>query len=196
MSSLFVSRLRLGLGIIALFAQSAESQQLDTLSIGIQQPVAGTASSLNAPSTFSLARTSLKWGMSGGLTAAGVGMVVDYALCKRYHADEPSYLFPRCFLPAGGGTATGWFGGAIVGATIGAARAARKRGCPSREATIRALAGAALGVVPGLIAVTRGPGKYPPENEWVAPAIALTVSSAPLLAGVGAAAAVITCRTS
>ncbi|HWL40441.1 MAG TPA: hypothetical protein VNO75_09400 [Gemmatimonadaceae bacterium] len=170
---------------------------MDTLSIGIQQPVAVAASSSNAPSTFSLAKTSLKWGWGVGVGAAGVGMVVDYALCKRYHADEPSYLFPRCFMPAGGGTATGYFGGAIVGATIGAARAGRKRGCPSREATFRALAGAALGVTPGLMMLAwGGPDKYPPENEWVAPAIALTITTAPLLAGVGAAAAVVTCRTS
>src|SRR5687768_17278491 len=192
MSSHFLSRSVLCPGIMALCAHSAESQQLDTLSVGVQPPV--SAASVNASSTRSLVRTSVKWGMGGGMAAASVGMAVDYALCRRYHADEPSYLLPRCFLPASGGTASGWFGGSIVGATIGTARAARKRGCPSREATLRALGGAALGVIPGLLMIAWGPGPYPPEQEWRDSAIALSVLGGPLLAGVGAAAAVVDCK--
>lgn len=189
MSGPFLSRLALALGVFASSAQPAGSQQLDALSIGFRKPAARVVASgpAVAPSTFSLGSESAKSALMGAVGAGSVGFMVDAAYCEQHHGDEPSILFGPCFFYTGIGTAGGWFGGAVLGATVGAARVARKRGCPYRAAVVRAIVGAALGAAPGLSIVARRPGKYPPAHT------ALVVGT-PLLAGVGAAAAVVGCR--
>lgn len=184
----FLSRLALALGIIASGAQPAGSQQLDSLSIGFRKPAAGFVSSGRAPvpSTFSLGRASVESALVGALWAGLAGLAVDAVYCDKHHGDEPSILFGPCSFYVAGGTAVGGFGGAVVGATIGAVRVARRRGCPSGAAVTRAIAGAVLGAAPGLITVASRP-RYSPGRTAL-------VLSAPLLAGVGAAAAVVGCR--
>jgi hypothetical protein len=114
-------------------------------------------------------------------------LLVDQAYCERHHGDEETFLFGPCFLYAGGGFVAGWFGGAIAGSTLGAARVAQKRGCPRNAAMLRAAAGAIMGSAPGLIVVAPRPGKYPPSRS-------VFIAGAPLLSGLGAAAAVIGCH--
>lgn len=189
MSSPFLPQLALGIGIIVSVTQSAVSQQLDSLSVGIhaQATLATAPPPEDAPSILFLGAKSVAWASAGAMTAGAVGFGIDSEYCQKHHGDEPVIFFGPCFMPAGGATAVGWFGGSVIGATIGAARIARKRGCPSRAATMRALAGAALGALPGLSIVARRPGKYPPAHTAL-------VFGTPLLAGVGAAASVAGCR--
>lgn len=189
MSWPFISRLALGLGFIASGAQPAESQRPDALSIGFRKPAPTVVASapVVAPSLFSLGNESVKSGLTVALLAGTAGFLVDYLYCSQHYGDERSVLFRRCTAYTGIGTAGGWFGGAALGATLGAARMARKRGCPSGAALMRAIAGAVLGAASGLSIVTRRPGKYPPAHT------ALIVGT-PLLAGVGAAAAVVGCQ--
>jgi hypothetical protein len=123
------------------------------------------------------------WAILGG----GIGSVADGAYCKTHHGDEPTIIFGPCFLYAAAGTATGWFGGSIVGATVGATSIARKRGCSPVSAIVRAFSGAMLGALPGIVLVAPQTGKYPSTKTAF-------ILAAPLLSGVGAAAAVANCH--
>lgn len=123
---------------------------------------------------------------AGGLGAGGI--LVDQALCESRHRGEENHtLFGPCFFPAGTATAVGWHGGGVFGATRIAVRLARRRGCPPRQATWRALGGAVVGALPGLVAtISRSDGRWRPARSAV-------VFSAPLITGAGAAAAVAGC---
>ena len=123
-------------------------------------------------------------GELGGLA----GLFVDYDVCKRHkRRGSGGLVFDPCFLYAAEGTATGWVGGALVGATYGAATGARRRGCPAGAAWWRAAVGAGIGGLPGALMAARRYQYLPPRRSVV-------LLSAPLLAGVGAAAAVAGCH--
>ena len=178
MSSLFLTRLTAGLGILVAGAQTVGCQQLTPLPVGFQKSAARANESRvgRSPSVLTLGGTSIGWASADAVLAGGMGLIVDDQYCKHHHGHEPDALFGPCFAYAGGGAATGWFGGAVVGATVGASRVARKRGCPKNAATGRALAGAVLGVIPGLSVVIHRPGKYPARRTAL-------VLGAPFLAG-------------
>jgi hypothetical protein len=178
--------LALALATIVSSARPIGCQQLRPLRVGIA-PSAPTSIPGTQLSRLSLNIRSVEWAVSGSVLAGTAGLAVDQAYCKRNHGDEPSFLFGPCFLYANEGFAAGWFGGAIVGATLGAAKVAQKRGCPRREALMRTFAGAALGAAPGLTIVAARSGKYPPSRSVV-------ILGTPLFAGVLAAAAVVGCQ--
>ena len=178
------TRFAIAFWIINSSAQAMDGQQIHDLEAGIQRR--DTAAAENKPSTFSTGAKSMGWATFGSLLGGLTGLDVDDVYCKRHHPDDGDDLLGPCTFYASGGFTTGWFGGAMVGATFGAARMAEKRGCPRGAALMRAFAGAALGTAPGLAIVVARPGKYPPLAIW----------GTPLLAGVGAAAAVIGCHTS
>ncbi len=178
--------LALALGVTVSSARPIGCQQLRVLAVGIQ-PVAHDSIPQAHPSGLSLNVKSVGWAVFGSVFGGGAGLAVDQAYCQRHHGNDPSFLFGPCFLYANEGFAAGWFGGAILGATYGAARVAHERGCPWREAILRAVAGGAIGVAPGLSIVARRSGKYPPSRSMV-------VAATPLLGGIGAAAAVIGCH--
>jgi hypothetical protein len=85
--------------------------------------------------------------------------------------------------------AAGWFGGAVVGSTIGAARFAEQRGCRRNTAKSLALIGAAIGSAPGAIIAAGRTGNYPPSRS-------VFIAAAPLLSGIAAAVAVLGCHAS
>ena len=178
----------LALGTIVWPARSIGCQQSRLLTVGIQPDTLASIPQTQ-PSRLSLNVKSVGWAVSGSVLGGGLGLAVDQAYCKRHHGDEPSFLFGPCFLYANEGFAAGWFGGAIVGATLGATKVAQKRGCPRREALLRSFAGAALGAAPGLSIVAARPGKYPPSRSVI-------ILGTPLLAGVMAATAVMGCQAS
>jgi len=176
----------LTLSIIVGWARPIGCQQLTRLEAGVQR--AGYASIAdNRPSGFSLSARSVGWSAFGSLLGGAAGLEVDQVYCKRHHGDEQGFLFGPCFLYANEGFAAGWFGGAIVGSTLGAAQVAKKRGCPQRAAILRAAIGATIGAAPGLSIVASRSGKYPPSRSIV-------IAGTPLLSGIGAAAAVIGCK--
>jgi hypothetical protein len=181
------TRLALAFWIINSSAQAMDGQQIHALEAGIRNRELAAADS--EPSTLSTGAKSVGWATYGSVLGGFSGWVVDNAYCNKHHRDEGDYIFGPCFFYANGGFATGWFGGAMVGATLGAARMAEKRGCPRGAALMRAFAGAALGAAPGLIIVVPRPGKYPPSRS-------LVILGTPLLAGFGATAAIIGCHTS
>jgi hypothetical protein len=173
--------------VFALTVASASSltgQQLRLIEVGVHAP---KQTHDDAPSDLSLTAKSVGWSTMGSLLGGIAGLAVDQAYCERHHGKEPSVLFGPCFLYVNEGFGTGWFSGAIIGATYGAVKEARKRGCPRGAAILRALAGASLGAVPGVIIVAQRTGKYPPLR-------AVFIAGAPLLSGLGAAAAVGGCR--
>ena len=167
-------------------SQGAGAQQLTGLSVGLHQ-AANPAPTSATPSAVVVHATAVGWGASLAVGGGGVGSMIDDVVCKRRHRGETRDLFGPCLFYAGPPTATGWFGGAVVGATIGAARTARRRGCPERAAWQRAFGGALLGVAPGTIAAIAGGDRFPPRKSAL-------IFSAPLLAGVAAAAAVVGCH--
>jgi hypothetical protein len=154
---------------------------------GLRRVTTDTGPAAYRPSELELAGKSMGWAAYGAVVAGGIGLIVDDQYCERYHRHEPSGLFGRCFAYVGTGGAVGWFGGAAVGATVGAVRVARRRGCQAHTAVARAVVGAVLGVLPGVAVVAHRPGRYPPgRSAWL--------FGAPLLAGAGAAIAVRNCR--
>jgi hypothetical protein len=179
--------LALALGIIVLSTRSIGCQQLRLLEVGVR-PAAADSIAPTHPSGFSLNVKSVGWAVSGSVLAGTAGLYVDQAYCQRHHGHDPSIFFGPCAFYVNGGAAAGWFGGAFLGATLGAARVAHQRGCPWRAAILRAVGGAAIGVAPGLTIVAGRPGKYPPSRS-------ILIASAPLLGGIGAAAAVIGCQS-
>ena len=127
-------------------------------------------------------------GASGVAVIGGIlGFAVDVAVCKRHKDRQPTSDFGPCWFPAQEGTAIAWFGGALLGATKMAATGARERGCPARAAWWRAAAGASAGALPGVLLAARRP-------DHLAPSRSAVLLSAPLLAGAGAAAAVVGCH--
>jgi hypothetical protein len=186
MSSSSSISLALALGIVVSAARPVGCQQLRQLEVGVH-PAAADSIVPAHPSGLSLNLKSVGWAVSGSVIAGGAGLMVDQAYCQRHHGNEPSFLFGPCTFYASGGFAAGWFGGAFMGAALGAARVAHERGCPWRAAILRAVGGAAIGVAPGLSIVAGRPGKYPPSRS-------ILIAAAPILGGIGAAAAVIGCQ--
>jgi hypothetical protein len=180
--------LALALGVIVPSARPIGCQELQVLTVGIQPAGSDTASvAQTQPSGSSLNVKSVRWAVSGSVLAGVAGFAIDQVYCNQRHGDEPRGLFGGpCTFYAGAGAAAGWFGGAIVGATLGAAKVAQKRGCPRSESLIRTFAGAALGAAPGSIIVA-GRGAFPPWKS-------LLILGAPFLAGVMAASAVMGCQ--
>jgi hypothetical protein len=180
------SGITLALAIIVASTRSIGCQQLRLIEAGVHTrdytQVADTR-----PSAFSLGIKSVGESVGGSLLGGTAGLVVDQAYCERHHGKEPSFLFGSCFLYANEGFAAGWFGGAIVGSTLGAVRVAEKRGCARCAAILRAAIGATIGAAPGLSIVARRSGKYPPSRS-------IFIAGAPFLSGLGAAAAVVGCH--
>jgi hypothetical protein len=175
----------LALGIIVASPRPASCQQLRLIEAGVQ--TSNTQIADTRPSGFSLSSKSVGWSVFGSLLGAAAGLTVDQAYCQRHHGDEQGFIFGPCSFYANEGFGAGWFGGAIVGSTFGAVRVAEKRGCARKTAILRAALGAAVGSAPGLSIVARRPGKYPPSRS-------VFIAAAPLLSGLGAAAAVIGCH--
>jgi len=181
------TRLAVAFSIINSFAHAVEGQQIHDLEAGIH--TRDTAIAEKEPSVLLIGAKSVGWATYGSVLGGLTGLVIDDHYCNQHRSNERDFLFGPCFFYAGGGFATGWFGGATVGATLAAARLAQKRGCPRGAALMRAFAGAALGTAPGLSIVIPRPGKYAPSRS-------LVILATPLLAGSGAAAAIIGCHTS
>lgn len=151
-------------------AQSPKSPQYDRL-----------------PTTFELGATSVGGAGGGALIGGFAGFAIDQAYCQRHHGKEPSFLFSPCFLYVRDGSAIGWFGGSVVGATWGAARIAERQGCARRAAIMRSALGATIGLASGLVILAPSSGRYPPSRS-------MFTLGAPVLSGVGAALAVRGCR--
>jgi hypothetical protein len=165
--------------------RSLLSQEQQVIELGVhpgEQSQTG-----KGPSNFSLIARSTGKSVLGAVVGGLLGLTVDDAYCERHHGDEPAVLFGPCFLYANEGFGAGWFGGGIIGSTYGAVKTARKRGCASNAALLRAITGAAVSVAPGVIIAAKRTGKYSPSRSAF-------IASAPLLAGIGAAAAVVGCR--
>ena len=153
-------------------------------SVGGQQPSPGFD---RPPTDFELGANSVGMAAGGALIAGGVGFAIDDVNCERHHGKEPSFLFGPCFLYAGAGSTIGWFGGTVVGATLGAARTAERRGCPHESAVTRSALGAAIGLAPSILVLAPRGGRF---AQWRA----MFTLGAPVLSGLGAAFAVRGCR--
>jgi hypothetical protein len=163
------------------------AQEADSLRAGIRDTLGSSVAIVSRPSSVRLA---LKTGGAAfGYAVSGVmlGNAVDAAYCKIHHGNERSVFLGPCFFYAAAGTAIGWFGGGMLGAVSAASSIARKRGCSQSNAIVRAVAGAAVGTLPGVLIVSARPEKYP------APRGAIMFGS-PLLAAAGAATAVAGCH--
>ena len=179
-------RIVLAASILLMVAESAGAQQREaTTTAVIGSP---TSPRFDRPPTdFELAANSVGMATGGALIAGGVGFAIDDIYCERHHGKEPSFLFGPCFLYAGAGSIIGWFGGTVVGATLGAARTAEQRGCPHGAAVTRSVLGAAIGVAPSILVLAPRGGRY---ARWRA----MFTIGAPALTGLGAALAVRGCR--
>lgn len=121
----------------------------------------------------------------GGVTTAYIAYTL---VCQHRHRNsEESSGFGPCFPPSDESLALGWYGGSFAGAAGVAATVAVRRGCPVREAAWRSMAGAAVGTLPGLLAMTIRPDRIPARRGRL---IAIT----PVLSGIGAAVAVVGCE--
>jgi hypothetical protein len=169
--------------------QRADCQQRHALVAGVERASSSEigTSSETPPSPLIMGLKGVGVGYAGGLFGGTAGLLVDDRYCQRRHRGEPSGLLGPCTFYTGAGTLVGWFGGAALGAAIGAKSVARKRGCPRDSAFARALLGGMLGSAPGAAIVAAGPEKYPTLRSG---AILVT----PLLAGLGATAAVVGCH--
>jgi len=139
------------------------------------------------PTTFELAATSVGGATGGGLIGGFVGFAIDGLYCQRHHGREPSFIFGPCTFYVGAASATGWFAGAPVGATWGAARIAERRGCPHETAITRSALGAVIGLAPDLVLLAPRSAQYPPLRS-------VLIAGAPVLSGLGAALAVHGCH--
>ncbi len=129
-------------------------------------------------------------GVGGALAGGGVGLVFDAMACFRSLDDmgmAGAFVAMLCPAAAGQRTAAGWVAGAALGGAGLSAWTARGRGCPRTQAYVRAAAGAALGALPGMLAVAGSGGRYPPPRSAL-------VLGTPLLSALGAGAAVVTCQ--
>jgi hypothetical protein len=186
MSSSYAA-LAIALAVTLSSARPLACQQARLLELGVQ-PSSGEKISEGSRAALSLSFKTVLSSTSGSLLGGAIGFMVDGVYCDRHHGDEPSFLFSPCFLYTGAATPAGWFGGAVVGSTMRAAQIAQKRGCPRNAALSRAMAGALVGIAPGVGIVLSRPDRY------VAPKSTL-IGVTPILAGIGAAAAVIGCHT-
>ena len=139
------------------------------------------------PTRQALYRQTMGWGSAAAVAYGSLGMAIDVAVCERRHGDQGGPFAGPCALPLETGTRIGWFGGAVLGATLAASGAAHARGCPPSAAWWRAFGGALLGAAPGAVVAATRPEPYSPQ------ATALAIG-APLLSGLGAATAVVGCR--
>jgi len=179
------ARLAVPFGILLSHGQYAGCQQQADFKAGFEKPVVLSLSDPQ-PSAVELSFSAVKGAMVGSLLGGGAGFVIDGEYCKRHRGDEQGFMFGPCAFYGGEASATGWFGGALIGATVGAAQVAQKGGCSRTSALWRSFAGAAIGVAPGLSIVAGRPGKYPPWRTAV-------ILGTPLLSGIGAGLAVIGC---
>ncbi|NUQ94833.1 MAG: hypothetical protein HOQ30_13355 [Gemmatimonadaceae bacterium] len=125
-------------------------------------------------------------GLLGAMDGGMAGLIIDEKYCKRHHIETVDLFFKACSFYTAAATPIGWFGGSAVGATVTAAVAAHRRGCPAPAAVFRSFAGAALGAAPGAIMVARHPAHYPPSRSAL-------IMVTPFLSGAGAALAVTGC---
>jgi hypothetical protein len=191
-----ISALLLGCGLIGLSVQTVAGQQADSLRLGVRDTASDSAASTAAgsaprgqPSTLRLTLASTAAGAAGAYLGGLAGFLIDGVYCKQHHGDETGFPFGPCAFYTAYGTAIGWFGGALLGATSRAAHIGRKRGCPRRTAIGRALGGAAApAVFPGLLIITQRTREYRASRS-------VFVFTAPILAGAGAAAAVMGCHS-
>jgi hypothetical protein len=167
-------------------APPVAAQKLRDLELGVP-PHTSAPAPTSQPSALELTLLSLVGGVSGASTIGTVGFMIDGIYCKRHHGKEESFIFGPCTFYTGAASATGWFGGAIVGSTLKSVRIAERRGCQRRDAILRAAAGGALGVLPGATIVALRPSKYPASRSFF-------IAAAPIFSGLGAAAAVAGCH--
>jgi hypothetical protein len=178
-------RIVLVMGVLLVSAPSVGSQQLRRTVTGTQSPKLHGPD--RPPTTFELGATSVGGAVGGALIGGLAGLTVDGAYCQRHHGKDPSFLFGPCFLYVRDGTAIGWFGGTVVGATWGAVRIAEKRGCRRQEAITRSALGSMIGLASGTVILAPSSGKFPPARS-------MFILGAPLLSGIGAAIAVRGCH--
>lgn len=175
-----------GIALLAASSTSAGAQQLDASAVALTRRPEAVGAFYQPPGErVFLAATAMGAGFA--VSGASLGFLIDAVICEKRHGDEQYTLFGPCFFYAGTPTAVGWFGGAAIGATAGAAIMANRRGCPARTATWRALAGALIGVAPGVAATIHGGDKFPASRSAL-------IFTAPLVSGLGAAAAVVGCH--
>jgi len=141
------------------------------------------------PTTFELGATSVGGAAGGALIGGLAGFAIDDIYCERHHGKEPSFIVGPCFLYVGYGSAIGWLGGSIVGATWGATRIAERRGCAHDAAVVRSALGATVGLASALLILAPSSGRYPPARS-------MFTIGAPVLSGIGAAFAVRGCHAS
>lgn len=139
------------------------------------------------PTDFELMANSVGMATGGAFIAGGVGFAIDHLYCERHHGKDPSLFVDPCFLYAGAGSTIGWFAGTVVGATLGAARTADKRGCPHESAITSSAFGAAIGLAPSILVLAPRGNRY---RQWRS----VFTIGAPVLSGLGAAFAVRGCR--
>ena len=175
----------LGMSALLVSARSVGGQQSGRTHAGIQSRTPPGFD--RPPTTFELFATGVGGAAGGALVGGLAGLTIDGAYCQRHHGKDPSFLFGPCFLYVGDGTAIGWFGGTVVGATWGAARVAEKRGCARGTAIRRSALGSMIGLASGLAILAPSSGKYPQAHSM------FTVG-APVLSGIGAAVAVRGCH--
>ena len=178
----------LALGSIILSARPVLCQQLQLIEAGVKAPKY-TQVADSSPSGFVLSAKSVGWSIFGSLLGGLTGLDVDHAYCERHHRGDQGFLFGPCFSYANEGFAVGWFGGAVLGSTIGAVRVAEKRGCARSTAIGRAMIGAVVGSAPGAIMAEVRSSRYSASRSAF-------IAAAPLLSGIGAAVAVVRCHAS
>jgi hypothetical protein len=176
----------LAISALLVSVRAAGGQQVQQIEAGIQPPKADQTDH-KLPSGFVLVAKSAGWSALGSVVGGAAGLAVDQAYCERHHGKERSFLFGPCTFYANEGFGTGWFGGAVLGATFGTARVAEKRGCARKAAIFRAAVGSAFGAIPGVAIVAQRTGKYPPSRS-------IFIAGAPFLSGIGAAVAVRGCH--
>lgn len=176
--------------LLSLASGPLHAQRMSDLAVGLRRPAMRGDSRMRAPAPPSAVRmTAVAIGLAtaSAVGAGALGGIVDNSICERRHRGDTGFLFGPCFFYAGAPTAIGWLGGGIVGATVGAARTARQRGCGATASWSRALGGAVLGAVPGTLAAVVGGDRFPPRRSAL-------IFTAPLLTGAGAAVAVVGCH--
>ena len=179
----------LAIGLITLVPATLAGQEVSSLQVGISAPSdTVTSPVITRPSSLSLGVKSVGLSAAGAMAGFLVGNIVDYQFCMKRHGHEQGFIFGPCAFYASYGTAIGWFGGAVLGATSRAAHIARKRGCPRSTAIARAFAGSLLGALPGIVVVAPQPGRYPAAQSAL-------IFGAPILAGAGGAVAVMACHS-
>jgi len=127
-------------------------------------------------------RTGL-WSVGFAISGGVNGMYIDNLVCESAHDDDEVSFGLDCFYYVGAATKTLWITAGAIGAIVSASRGAQSRGCPASTARLRALGGALLGAVPGIVAAANGPGAQPG-----------LITVTPVLSALGAVSAVARCR--